>query len=294
MSMQARTGQGNDAAALFRGEGALTLAGLLGFLLAGVCGAWALAFGGGVAPDGDVWKAFSFNAALGVFLLSTAAILPLSGLSDRGKRLFRRSYLILAMYSYFAETAQHFRGVNPRFPEGGAAFDTFLGIGFGIVALLLVLAYAALAAQYFRKRAAAIRPDMVLAIRYAMAAVMLSFAAGIGIALNGGSAVGESGSLLWLHGLGFHALQALPFAAWLAERKARARERRGLIHFAGASYAAGLAAVGWQTALGEPVLSWSLPSLLAFACFAASLAPAARLLWNDARKRSAVRRRRAA
>ena len=286
--------KGNPAQALFRGEGALMAAGLLGLLLAALCGAWALAFGGEVAPDGDVWKAFSFNAALGVFLLSTAAILPLSGLSERGKRRFRSTYLVIALYAYCAETVQHFRGVNPRFPDGGTMFDSIVGTVFAVDALLLLLAYAALAAQYFRKRSAAIRPDMVLAIRYAMSAVMLSFAAGIGISLNGGSGVGESGSLMWLHGLGFHALQALPIVAWLAERQARTKHRRGLIHFTGAAYLAGLVAVGWQTALGEPMLTWSLPSLLAFACFAASLAPPARLLWNDAKKRSSVRRRRAA
>ncbi len=66
------------------------LTGLLGFLLAAVCGVWTLINGGEVAPGGDVSKAFSFNAALGIFLLSTAAILPFSAMGVRSRAVFRR------------------------------------------------------------------------------------------------------------------------------------------------------------------------------------------------------------
>jgi hypothetical protein len=36
------------------------------------------------------------------------------------------------------------------------------------------------------------------------------------------SSFGDNGNFLWVHGLGFHALQLLPLAAWLA-RSARDR-----------------------------------------------------------------------
>src|SRR5690606_20332875 len=90
-------------ARLFEGEKWLAAAGLLGFLLAAICGVYVLINGGEVSPDGDMSKAFSFNAALGMFLISTAAIVPLSAMGKRSRAFFRWSYIILALYSYFAE-----------------------------------------------------------------------------------------------------------------------------------------------------------------------------------------------
>lgn len=262
------------AVKFFEGEKSLVLTGLLGFLLAVICGVWGMLNGGAVAPEGDVLKAFSFNAALGIFLLSTAAILPFSAMGEKGKAFFRWSYILLAFYSYFAETVQNFRGVNPRFVQDGTAFDTALGSIFGLVALLLVVFYLFLAIQYYRKKVYRLRPELVLSIRYAMVAVMLSFAAGIWISVNQGRLVGLHGNIIWLHGLGFHALQALPFVAWLTERQSLTSPvRRTSIHISGLTYLLGLALIGWQTYLGNSIFEWTLLPVLASCCFLAALVP---------------------
>jgi hypothetical protein len=60
----------------FEGEKWMVLTGLLGFLIAEICAIWVMLYGGPVTPDGDVLKVVSFDAALGIFLLSTAAIIP--------------------------------------------------------------------------------------------------------------------------------------------------------------------------------------------------------------------------
>ncbi|SFE99879.1 hypothetical protein SAMN04487969_1118 [Paenibacillus algorifonticola] len=276
---------------LFQGEGLLAALGILGFVLAAVCVVWMLLYGGEVAPNGDVSKAASFNAALGIFLLSTAAVLPLSAMSTRGKAIFRWSYAILSMYSYFAENVQNMRGMNPRFAEGGTAFDIAVAAGFGLVAMLLIVFYCVLAVAFFRSRSYKLRPELVLAIRYAMVAILLSFAAGIWISLTESRMTGENGNIMWLHGLGFHAIQAIPLVAWLSERtRLRPQERRKWVHVAGTAYILGLLEVGWQTWNGGAMLEWSPLPLLALFFFLLSFGAGCFMFWQSVtgRKRSEV------
>ncbi|OXM83456.1 hypothetical protein [Paenibacillus rigui] len=269
------------AVKLFQGEKWLVVTGLLGFLLAGICAVWVMMYGGEVAPKGDVSKAVSFNAALGIFLLSTAAISPLSALGSKSRALFRGSYILLALYSYGAETIQNFRGVNPRFVKGGSPWDVAVGSGFAFVALLLVLFYLFLAVAYFRRKAYLRQPLLVLSIRYSMLAVMLSFAAGIWISINAGRYVGLHGNIIWLHGLGFHALQAIPLVAWLTEKASLTQKtRRAVVHLTGIAYVLGLIAIGWQTLLGLSLLEWSLLPIIAGSCFLIALASGALVLWT--------------
>ncbi|WP_336787646.1 hypothetical protein [Paenibacillus sp. MMO-177] len=261
---------------LFEGEKWLVLTGLLGFLLAAFCGVWVLINGGEVSPEGDVSKAFSFNAALGIFILSTAAIAPLTGMKARSRALFRKVYITLALYSYGAETIQNFRGVNPRFTNSDSLFDQAVGNIFAFVALMLILFYLYLGVQFFRSRAYKLRPEMALGVRYAMIAVTVSFAAGIWISMNQGRFVGADGNIIWLHGLGFHALQAVPIVAWLVERS-RAKAS-GLIHITGITYLLGLIAIGWQTMNGHALMEWSILPIAAGICFVLSIAAGAAVL----------------
>ncbi|WP_235947777.1 hypothetical protein [Paenibacillus glycinis] len=251
----------------------MVLTGLLGFLLAGLCGVWWMLYGGPVGPDGDVSHAFSFDAALGLFLLSTAAIVPFSRMGAKARAVFRWSYIALALYSYFAETVQNFRGVNPRFVDGGTSFDEAVGNIFTFVALFLVLYYLFLASQYFRPKASRLHPELSVGIRYAMVAVVVSFSAGIWISMNQGRIVGTDGNIIWLHGLGFHALQVMPIVAWLTARASRnGKTSRAFIHITGISFLLGLLAIGWQTYLGHSVLAWSALPLAAAGCFLISFA----------------------
>ena len=276
----------SQATKLYKQEKWLVLAGLLGFLLAVICGEWVLFVGGSVAPDGDIFKAFSFNAALGIFLLSTATILPVSGMRTKVKVVFRFSYIALALFSYFAETVQNFRGVDPRFVQNGSNFDHIISNIFPVVALLLMLFYLFLGLKYFRKRVYEAHPELVLGIRYAMIAVLVSFAAGIWISINAGRFTGNGGNIIWLHGLGFHALQAIPFVAWLSMRKAcNPASRPILIHITGITYLLGLGAIGWQTFLGYPIIDWSLLSMIAAGCFLIALLP---VVWLSLRSNTST------
>lgn len=269
----------NRAIKLYKQETWLLLTGLLGFLLAGICGIWVLLNGGPVSPDGDISKAFSFNAALGIFIISTAIILPVSGMRLRSKSIYRWCYIPLVLFSYFAETVQNFRGVDPRFVQNGSTFDHVISVIFPAVAILLIIFYLILGAQYFRKRVMQAHPELGLGIRYAMIAVLLSFAAGIWISVNAGRYTGIDGNIIWLHGLGFHALQAIPFMAWLSIRKSvNPAVKPILIHISGLAYLLGLIAIGWQTFLGYSIAEWSLLPILAGSCFLVSFTPVIWLL----------------
>jgi len=110
---------------------------------------------------------------------------------------------------------------------------------------------------------------------------MLSFAAGIWISMNQGRTVGLHGNIIWLHGLGFHALQAIPLVGWLAERSSLPKAARmRLIHVTGIAYILGLVAIGWQTVLGHAVLEWSFLTVAAGACFLIALVAGIRVLRN--------------
>jgi len=257
----------------FKGEKWMVITGLLGFALALVCGLGALLLGTEDTPGSGMAKAFSFNAALGIFLLSTAAVSPYSGMGRKGRAFFRWSYIALALYSYFAETVQHIRGVNPRFVTDGSAFDLAVAIGFGMVAMLLVAYYLVFAAAFFRKRASQQQRGVVLSVRYAMIAVMFSFIGGICISIHGGRYIGLEGNLIWFHGLGFHALQVLPIIAWLAwSSTMTVRLQQTLIHIAGVTFIGGLTAIGVQTLLERSLLEWSLLPLAALALFVVTTA----------------------
>ncbi|RJE87567.1 hypothetical protein D3P07_14700 [Paenibacillus sp. 1011MAR3C5] len=261
----------------FKGEKWMVVTGLLGFALALVCGLGALLLGTDETPGSGMAKAVSFNAALGIFLLSTAAVSPFAGWGRKSRAFFRWSYIALALFSYFAETVQHIRGVNPRFAMDGSAFDLAVANGFGMAAMLLVVFYLGFAAAFFRKRASQLQPSVVLSVRYAMVAVLFSFAGGICISINGGRFIGLEGNLIWFHGLGFHALQVLPITAWLAIRSSMTiRLQRTLIHIAGVSFIGGLLAIGLQTLQERTLLEWSLLPLAALAFFIVTTAASLR------------------
>jgi hypothetical protein len=209
-----------------------------------------------------------------MFILSTAAVIPFAAMGAKSKKFFRRLIIIIALYSYFAETVQNFRGVNPRFVENGTPFDNLVSLFFNLDALLIVLGYLFFAVHFFRKKAYLQHAVLVVGIRYSMIAVMLSLAAGIWISVNEGRLTGLHGNIIWLHGLGFHALQAVPFVAWLTVRKSLNKlTSHTFIHITGIAFVLGLLAIGWQTYLGYSIFHLTVISLLAICWFLISLVP---------------------
>ncbi|RWR06243.1 hypothetical protein QNH23_14380 [Siminovitchia fortis] len=246
---------------MFNGEKGLVIAGLIGFLLAALTGSAILIRGPIVLPEGDLGNAFSFNAAIGIFILSIAAVLPLAGFSHRKRRTVRWLFIFSSLYAYAIETIQHFRGLNPRFSREGGAVDAIAGMAFGVVSLLLVTLCVLLLIQFFK---VSHRPLLILGIRYAFLSVFAANLAGVGMVLLQSRFVGGAGNLIVLHGMGFHALQTLIVSVWLLEKvKGRDPLKKRLIHYGSAAWMAAILLIGVQTVLGRSVFELSLLPILA-------------------------------
>lgn len=245
----------NTARQIWKEEPALVAAGVFGFVLSAVCAVMIVLQGEVILPEGNLASALSFNAALGLFLVTTAFFVPLAGFSLRKRRFFRWSYIVFAMYSYGAETIQNMRGFNPRYSQSGNTADTIIGGLFGLVAVLMIVYYIVLAWPFFKSRLLQEHPLLTLGIRYGMATTMLAFTGGLWMIALQGRYTGIEGNIIWFHGLGFHGLQMMPIMALLLSvngQMPRKRQHR-LLHISGIAWLMSIILIGWQTMLGYSV-----------------------------------------
>src|SRR2546427_562835 len=82
---------------------ALILSGFAGLAEAAAIAVAVLIRGSYVPPEGNLLRAAQAYAALGVFTLTSAAFLPLTGLGLRGRRAWRWVMLACIWYSYVFE-----------------------------------------------------------------------------------------------------------------------------------------------------------------------------------------------
>ncbi|MED3728547.1 hypothetical protein [Priestia filamentosa] len=249
---------------LFRGEKLLVMISLLGFVLAIGIALYIYIFGNVVLPEGNLERAFSFDVALALFLLSIAAILPLSGLSSRKRAAIRWFFIPAILYAYAIETIQHFRGINPRFSKVASnTVDSIAGNLFALDSLLILIVVVLLAIPFYRKRQTNERPLVVLGIRYAFLSIMFAFAAGLWMSVLQSRYIGETGNLIVLHGLGFHALQALPVLGWLSEKAhIKKRHPEWLIHVGSLAWTICILLISIQTVIGRSVFEWTALPIL--------------------------------
>ncbi|MFE6798213.1 hypothetical protein [Paenibacillus chitinolyticus] len=258
---------GHDGSnSMFSGERVLIWTGLAGFVLAAFMAVYMALYGSRVLPEGNVESAFSFNAALGIFILSIAAVLPLAGMGSRSRKVYRWMLAFTGGAAYLLESVQHLRGINPRFTQAGTGIDRIAGIVFGLDSMLLIVLVVWLAAAFYRKSVLAERPLVVLGIRYGFLSTMAAVVAGIGMIALQSRYTGASGNLIVLHGLGFHAVQTLPLLGWLLEKSDDAQSRKVmLVHAGSIGWMLAIAGVGFQTASGMSVAELSPWTLTAAA-----------------------------
>lgn len=249
---------------LFEGERSLVITSILGFILAAGIAIFIFFRGYIILPEGNIRDAFSFNTAIGVFILSIAAILPLAKLKARKRAVVRWLFIIASFYAYGVETIQNFRGLNPRFSREGTTIDTAAGMLFGVVSLLLIILALLLTIQFFRIKSPYERPLLIIGIRYAFLSVLAANIAGIWMILLQDRFIGDAGNLIVLHGIGFHALQTLILPGWLLE-KAQVNERAKtlLIHSGSIAWILAIILIGFQAALGSSVFELTILSILA-------------------------------
>ena len=89
---------------LYAHEQPLFVTGLLGLGLGLVCFAGMLFHGVIVEPEGNLYKAASFNIAVGIFHLTLALITRVAGFSRTGWSIWRWTIIGLTLYGYSVET----------------------------------------------------------------------------------------------------------------------------------------------------------------------------------------------
>ncbi|WP_340026721.1 hypothetical protein MHI24_18135 [Paenibacillus sp. FSL K6-1096] len=256
-----------SAVSIFKLEKALVILGLLGFVIAGCAAVFMFFQGTVVLPEGNIQNVFSFAAALGIFLLSVAAILPFADFTPRMRKVVRRIFIAAASYSYVIETLQNFRGFNPRFSKVGGPLDTLAGALFGIVSLSFVIAGILLAVQFLKMKAPLSRRVLIIGIRYALVSVFIANLAGLIMMRLQGRFTGAGGNYIVLHGIGFHSLQTLLLPAWLLERsKLRQDRQRLLLHTGSIAWLIAILLIVVQTRLGRSMFEVSLFPILAGLC----------------------------
>ncbi|MDQ3819817.1 MAG: hypothetical protein M3362_19380 [Acidobacteriota bacterium] len=265
--------------AIYGEERPLLCLGLLGIVLGIIAFGVMAARGRFVPPEGYIYKAATFDIAIGIYILTIILYLPLSGLSSGGRRRWRLCSIALAIYAYAIENIQIYRGLDPRFTRVGSPADQIAGVLFGLSALGLIIMFLVLTLRFFSRRNAVKNELVLLGIRYACVATISAFAAGFWLGTNQGSHVGATGSILPLHAAGFHGLQAIPLVALLLSwSEMRAGTARRWVHTAGVAWLIMMVAIARQTAAGRSVLEASPATVLAalmlfvwFVCAAGAL-----------------------
>jgi len=219
-----------------------------------------------IPPEGDLTKAITFDAAVGIYVITIAFFVSLAAFSPRGGRCWMRWFVGLTLYGYAVETIQSLRGLDPRFSHAAGPVDQIIGLTFGLTALGLVACFLVLAAKLWRRPL--MGPDglILLSLRYASVVTVMGFAAGIWMGSIQGRHVGAEGNILPLHALCFHALQAIPLVAMVFQRTQTPDSfARQWVHAAGIAWLGLCLAVAWQTADGLPVTRFSSIMLVAYA-----------------------------
>ena len=246
----------------FRQERALTWTSLGGVALGAIILLVAFVRGPIVEPEGDLMKPATFNLAVGIFILSLIPWLPVSGFTDTGRRLWRRWMVAMLIYAFGIETIQQFRGIDPRFSLAEPASQAF-GALFFASALAITVMSLALGVRAFDARTTGRRGLMVIAARWAGAAMLIGFVAGMWLSANRGRFVGVEGNLLPLHAAGFHGVQAIPLVAlMLAWSGVAVDTARRWAHIAGLAWVGACIAIWWQTALGRSLLTPQQPVVI--------------------------------
>ncbi|HEX2211554.1 MAG TPA: hypothetical protein VHG93_27960, partial [Longimicrobium sp.] len=252
---------------VFRREWMLTAMGILGIVL-GIGCAVAIGVRGSelVGTEGHLRKAMTFDIAVGIYLLTLVLMVPLARFSRAGGWVWRVSLTLLTLYAFAIENVQVARGIDPRFTRVGSTTDQILGGVFFLTAMGMIVTFVILAAKVLIRRAQGAQGPLLLSLRYAALGTMGAFAAGFWMSAAQGSRTGAEGSILPLHAIGFHGLQALPLVAiLLAWAGVEAHRARPWVHAAGVAWLAACAAIAWQTAQGRSVLEMSPATALAAA-----------------------------
>ena len=293
---------------LWQTDAALTAVGML-MLLAGLAAAAGLVLDPRVIGGAPAWmKPVKFGVSTGIYCLTLAWVFTYLPEWRRLRRIVGTGTAVIIALEVGIIDAQAWRGTTSHFnlgtPLDGILF-AIMGVAIVLQTLLSAGVAVALWRQTFGNRALGwgLRLGMTLTIAGAMTGGLMTqptrsqrealrdtgrmTVAGAhtvgapdgGPGLPGTGWSTEHGDLRVPHFLGLHALQALPLAAFLINRRKRP-EREGvrLVGVAAGSYAAVVAMLLWQALRGESITN---PSAITIAALGAwTIATAVAVRWS--------------
>ncbi|WP_274363225.1 hypothetical protein [Paenibacillus thermotolerans] len=210
---------------------------------------------GFVPPDGDLYKPFSFNAALGLFLLNLAAFIPFSGMTGRGLTIWKRSMALSATGAYLIESIQPLRGIDPRFARNGVLSDILIGaVGMSSLSLSIMVLTGILGWKIFR--ASGSRKLLLYSLRWSMVLIAIGFAIGfiMFVSVIVSDYRDQYSIFNWLaaHGFAFHSLQSFPIVALLLE--GRGAQGKKIINVVGVIWVTVMLLLSIQTYLEQSIV----------------------------------------
>jgi len=251
---------------LWRRERVVVACALLAFVLAAACAGVAAARGSwSVPPEGRLLDALKFELGVGIYFLTLAALVPLSGMGVRGRKVWVGTTAVIAVYFQLIEAVQAIRGIDPRFTRVGGTADQVAGAIFGLTAVATIILFGILARRFFRDDVLSDHGALRAGIRYGTAAIAFAFGTGIAMSILSTRIVAETGNLMPLHAAGFHGLQAVPLVALLAGSALDAPAQARLTHAAGGGWLLLCFGLLLQALAGDAVTSLSLGTFVAFA-----------------------------
>lgn len=263
---------------------ALVAVALVAFALAGATSIVAAVNGGWrLAPEGRLLEAAKFDVAVGIFVLTQAAILPLAGFVERRRTRWVRVLVAVTLFNLAMENVQSWRGLDPRFSQVAGDPDRILGFVFFASAMVGFWLFVDLMSSFFRRGAL---PDHLLlrdALRYGAVACVTAFVVGVAMSVLTSRTYGPAGNLMPIHAAGFHGLQAVPLVALLLGwSQLEPRVARPLLHGAGVGWLLLCAGLVLDAATGTAPLRGGLGSSVAIGG-AAVWAAALTLAWRARR-----------
>jgi len=240
---------------LFKGSKVIVITGIVGVLLSVMVLLAINIKGSYIPPDGNLFKPFSFNAALGLFLINLGAFLPLASFTKKGLQLWQYWTSFAAFGAYIIETVQPLRGVDPRFARNHEMVDIIIGaVGMSFFSILIMILTIIYAWKLFTSNCN--RSLLLYSIKWSMTIIFIGFSIGIimMIAILSADYKGEYQGFVWIwsHGFAFHSLQALPLLAWLLEKSPLCISRK-LINIVGVIWLFIIILLNTQTFLRQKI-----------------------------------------
>jgi hypothetical protein len=240
---------------IYRQEKGLVWTGLIGIMIAIVCGALFIINGSNdIPPEGKFSNVISFDLAIGIYTLSTAALLTILQLSTPlRKKILVYPLIVTSLVAYLCETVQNLRGVNARFTKTDLPFS-FLNDLITTVAALLIILFIIFTVIIVRTKKEK-HPLLLLSVKYSCAAVLLGgILSGVWMSAEQGRWVGDSGNIMIIHFIGFHSLQTLPIIGWILDNSNAALDKaKKITHTAGISWLVLILFLFIQTAIGKSI-----------------------------------------